>query len=289
VFKLENHEFWVSTNRYLCLNFIYASVNMKFLLLAFSVVASGLEWFADDWQAVPGGYMYHKSCIKTVPSGTTLSMESVGEDSCKYKPMKDPRRQFYPIQANYSPQHNGVVTQMNTTFVVPGLPTARSSATVYLWPGFKGSEPVIGYPVLQPVLEWHGSNWILRSWLVGVGSAVNTKPINVRAGDSLPTYMALKSTEWTVYGIDSRSGETAILKVTKERAGKDYNWAVQVMETIVPEGDCSYYPSTGGIKFTGITVNNDATPIKMTCAVHDTTCNQKCSSDAGSVTFTWKN
>merc|ERR1719464_2513253 len=117
------------------------------------------------------------------------------------------------MQANYKPP-GGVVTQMNTTFIVPGLPSTTSSATVYLWPGFKGQEHVIGYPVLQPVLEWHGgSQWILRSWLVGVGSAVNTKPINVSPGDSLPTYMNLAGSEWTVYGLDQRTGQTAILKV----------------------------------------------------------------------------
>eukprot|EP00463_Aulacantha_scolymantha_P002563 TRINITY_DN3305_c0_g1_i1.p1 TRINITY_DN3305_c0_g1~~TRINITY_DN3305_c0_g1_i1.p1 ORF type:complete len:194 (+),score=34.74 TRINITY_DN3305_c0_g1_i1:255-836(+) len=191
------------------------------------------------------------------------------------------------MQANYNPPSK-VITQMNTTFVVPGLPTAHRSATVYLWPGFKGEQPVIGYPVLQPVLEWHGSDWILRSWLVGVGSAVNTNPINVRAGDTIPTYMGLVNKEWTVYGLDDRTHQTAILHVTQSRAGGDYNWGVQVMETIVPEGDCTYYPSSGGIKFTGITVNNAATPITMTCAVHDHTCDQKCSSDAGTVTFTWK-
>jgi len=259
---------------------------MNFFLVVLIALVNGLD---DDWVPVPGGYLYHRSCIKTVASGTTIKGNSLNEDSCAYKPIKDPNRQFYPIQANYSPQLNGIVTQMNTTFVVPALPRARSSATVYLWPGFKGSEPVIGYPVLQPVLEWHGSDWILRSWLVGVGSAVNTNPINVRAGDTLPTYMRLANDEWTVYGLDARTSQTAILKVTKSRAGKDYNWAVQVMETIVPSGDCSYYPNSGGIKFTGITINNDATPIKMTCAVHDTTCDQKCTSSAGSVTFTWRN
>jgi len=257
---------------------------MKFLFLVFAGLVS-----ASDWVPVPGGYLYHKSCIKTVPSGTLLDLDVLNETSCGYEPKLDPQRQFYPIQANYNPSGSGVITQMNTTFVVPALPKARSSATVYLWPGFKGEKPVIGYPVLQPVLEWHGSDWILRSWLVGVGSAVNTKPINVRAGDNLPTYMNLVGSEWTVYGLDQRTGETAILKVSKQRAGKDYNWGVQVMETIVPSGDCSYYPNSGGIKFTGITVNGDPTPIKMECAVHDTTCNQKCTSDAGSVTFTWTN
>jgi hypothetical protein len=261
---------------------------MKFLL-PFLVAVNALALYDADWMPVPGGWMYHKSCIKTVPTGTTVLADSLNETSCAYKPKKDERRQFYPIQANYSPNDNGVVTQMNTTFVVPALPKARSSATVYLWPGFKGSQPVIGYPVLQPVLEWHGSDWILRSWLVGVGSAVNTQPINVRAGDSIPTYMQLASSEWVVYGLDARTSQTAILKVTQSRAGGDYNWAVQVMETIVPSGECNYYPNSGGIKFTGITVNNNASPIKMTCAVHDHTCNQKCSSDAGSVSFTWTN
>jgi len=246
--------------------------------------------YGSDWVNVPGGWMYHESCITTVDSGTTISLEDLEKEPCGYEPRKDPNRQFYPIQANYSPNDgNGIVTQMNTTFVVPALPQARSSATVYLWPGFKGEKPVIGYPVLQPVLEWHGSDWILRSWLVGVGSAVNTRPINVKPGDKIPTYMLLANSEWVVYGLDLRTSQTAILKVTRQRAGGDYNWAVQVMETIVPAGDCRYYPNSGGIKFTGITVNGNSNPIKMDCAVHDHTCNQGCTSDAGSVTFTWKN
>lgn len=259
-------------------------------MFAFALFIVGLVNALDsDWVNVPGGWMYHRSCINTVPSGTLIQWESLNKSSCAYEPKKDPKRQFYPMQANYKPSGSGIITQMNTTFVVPALPRAHGSATVYLWPGFKGEKPVIGYPVLQPVLEWHGQKWILRSWLVGVGSAVNTNPINVNAGDTIPTYMGLRGSEWTVYGLDSNTKQTAILHVSKSRAGKDYNWGVQVLETIVPEGDCSYYPNSGGIKFTGITVNGESTPIKMECAVHDTSCHQACTSAAGSVSFTWKN
>jgi len=242
-----------------------------------------------DWVPVPNGLLYHISCIKTVSSETVIDLEALNnETSCKYAPKEDPRRQFYPIQANYQPS-GGVITQMNTTFSVPGLPTARGGATVYLWPGFKGEKPVIGYPVLQPVLEWHGSSsWILRSWLVGVQAAVKTEPITVSSGDIIPTYISLQNNEWTVYGKDDKTGQTAVLHVTKQRAGGDYNWGVQVMETIVPAGECNYYPASG-IKFSGISVNNDQSPISMVCQVNDHTCNQNCSIDKGSVTFTWKN
>ena len=62
-----------------------------------------------------------------------------------------------------------------TDWVVPPLPKAHSygrSQVVYFWPGFKASAPEMGYPVLQPVLQFgqHGSHWELQSWFVDANS-----------------------------------------------------------------------------------------------------------------------
>jgi len=240
----------------------------------------------SDWEYVPGGLMMHKSCIHEVPSGQLIENHMYRDEDCEFEAKQIPDIQFYPMQANYQPP-SGTITQMNTSFVVP--PTPFNMGTVFLWPGFKGGEPIIGKPVIQPVLEYGNGGtggWILRSWLVGVGASMRTAPIQVKPGDLCTTYIGLSNSEWSIYGKDTRTGQVADLHVTEQRAG-EYNWGVQVMETIVPKRDCSYYPHNAGINFTGITAMG-VVPTWIP-KVSATDCNQKVTIvDSGKeVHFSW--
>ena len=61
---------------------------------------------------------------------------------------------------------------MTSNVVVPPVPTSKSSQTVYFWPGFKSQSPEMGYPVIQPVLQFgeYNSKWQLQSWFVDANS-----------------------------------------------------------------------------------------------------------------------
>lgn len=154
---------------------------------------------------------------------------------------------------------NSEFTQMNASFIVPPLPKRNAGQTVYLWPGFKATKPVIGRPVLQPVLQDRGSGrWELQSWGVGIPAGTMTGPrIDVKPGDLITSYMELVGGKWTVYGKNTRTGRETVLRLSKSQAcrGCIYNNAVFVSENVMALHHCDYYPANHGIEFKDIVVN----------------------------------
>merc|ERR1712137_1503337 len=130
--------------------------------------------------------------------------------------------------------------------------------TVFLWPGFKGTEPIIGRPVLQPVLQsYGGDNWQLQSWAVGIPSGSMTGPrVDVREGGYQP-----------------------------------YNNALFVSENVMARHHCDYYPANTGIEFKDVVVNGKSGGVSWRaaydCGAPD--CQQEviASADGTSVQLTW--
>jgi hypothetical protein len=169
----------------------------------------------------------------------------------------DPKVQCYSEKAFSTSTDE--FTQMNASFVVPPLPQHVVGQTVFLWPGFKATEPIIGRPVLQPVLQSYGGDkWQLQSWGVGIPAGTMTGPkIDVSPGDLITSYMELRSDIWTVYGKNTRTGRESVLRLSKRQAcnGCFYTNAVFVNENVMSRGHCDYYPANSGIEFTDIVVN----------------------------------
>jgi len=151
-------------------------------------------------------------------------------------------------------------TSLNASFTVPPLPTTNVGQTVFLWPGFKASEPVIRYPVLQPVLQDYGSGrWQVQSWGVGIPSGAMTGPrIDASPGDLITTYMNVVGDVWTVYAKNTRTGSETSLRLSRTQAGSQkYTNAVFVSENVMDRYHCDYYPANQGITFTDIVVNGN--------------------------------
>lgn len=75
---------------------------------------------------------------------------------------------------------SGPVNLFNGYWVVPGVPTTKSSQTLFLFTGLQNdfdSEPE-GVSIIQPVLQWGASEcgntqgWAICSWFVGQQNAV---------------------------------------------------------------------------------------------------------------------
>merc|ERR1712072_954495 len=129
----------------------------------------------------------HEECMHEVPNGELADampeclhpMYSADE----WSPNGEmPRTQCYDQKAYIT--ESSEFTELNASFVVPPLPSTGVGQTVYLWPGFKATAPIIGRPVLQPVLQYGqtgGARWQLQSWAVGIPSGSTTAPaIDVR-------------------------------------------------------------------------------------------------------------
>jgi len=260
-------------------------------LLALIVLAVA----ADDWVQTPGGWKIHKACIFELPNGGRIDMNHVR--TCPYK-AKAPEIQIYAIDTVYQAPSNGLVTQMNTSWTTPALPVTLSSQVVYFWPGFKSQQPVMGYPVLQPVLQFgqQGRYWMLQSWFVwGNENIAYTGPaIAINPGEGIDSYMRYDSATqtWTCYGLNKNSTKSSELTLTRAKIqNTDFQYAMLVLETVMPDSAyCNLYP--GGddkVVFTNIRVNDAAVP-KWTIQVSEHECNQNATVNAdSSVTFSWIN
>ena len=252
-----------------------------------------------DYIRVPGGLWMHEDCIHTAPNGELADFPECphpARNANEWSPDGEPvpNTQCYDQKAFITSSNE--FTELNATFVVPPLPTTGVGQTVYLWPGFKATEPMIGRPVLQPVLQYGQGfgrgYWELQSWAVGIPSGSQTAPaMKVSPGDSLTTYMQLNGDTWTVYGRNDRTGEESNLKISKRHAGNQlYTNAVFVSENVMARQHCDYYPANQGVEFLAVSANGQAPgqwQVGYDCG--DPDCGQKVvqNGDGTSVQLTW--
>ena len=147
-----------------------------------------------------------------------------------------PPRAIYAADVHF--KSDAPLTSFTADWVVPPLPASHPfgrSQVVYFWPGFKATEPEMGYPVLQPVLQYgeHGHTWALQSWFVDAKQpkfpVVTAPAIDVQPGHRITSSMALSGdgSTWTVSGTNRDSGEDSTLHIAYSRAGAtDYNYAM---------------------------------------------------------------
>jgi len=261
------------------------------LLLAVTAYAE------SDWVSVPGGLMLHKSCIHSVPDGTLV--DDSFNDTCAY-PAKQSNAQVYAIDVHFTAS-SGIMTDFNASFNAPGLPKQAGGQVVYFWPGFKSTQPTMGFPVLQPVLQYGrdseggGNYWCVRSWFVWgqTGTAYVSPEVRVAPNEIMTTYMSYNapSTTWTIFALNKNQNKPTTLSVTKAKAGNtDYKVAMLVLETIMPGNQCALLPTPPqNVLFTGIKVNGADAPWIERVLLHD--CGQKIVQDktAKTVQFAWTN
>jgi len=247
----------------------------------------------------PGGVFLDDSCIFDVKPDEVVTSADSRADTCNFKAkdVQSPNIQIYALNAHYNPGASTYVTQMNASWVVPPLPeSVNGGQVVYFWPGFKSTQPVMGLPVLQPVLQFgqQGPFWMLQSWFVwgNQGVAYTGPAISVKPNDHITSYMHYddSSKTWIVYGKNVESGQASSLKITHAKAGNtDYLWSMCVLETIMDENECDLYPKGSNVTFTDLMVNNAAVPAWTTdVGMHD--CHQNITVlDNGNVRLTWTN
>ncbi|HUJ11436.1 MAG TPA: hypothetical protein VL171_15575 [Verrucomicrobiae bacterium] len=87
------------------------------------------------------------------------------------------------------------ISYFSTRWIVPPAPATDNGQTIFLFNGID-TAPTGGF-ILQPVLQWGGSNagggsyWSITNWYVGNGSAMYKSLIKVNPGDVLQGIMKL--------------------------------------------------------------------------------------------------
>lgn len=156
-------------------------------------------------------------------------------------------------------------TSFTADWTVPKLPSSSAGEqVVYFWPGFKSQEPEMGFPVLQPVMQYGqagSKKWQLQSWYVHgeANVALTGKAVELSPGDKISSFMSYdgKTKMWTVSGTNLASGESSVMKISRAKLGNyDFEWAMLVCETVKFDNDCPSLPADkDGLMFTGVSLN----------------------------------
>eukprot|EP00756_Hemistasia_phaeocysticola_P029331 Hpha_TRINITY_DN16226_c0_g2::TRINITY_DN16226_c0_g2_i1::g.15094::m.15094 len=250
---------------------------------------------------VPGGRVVDSECIVRLPNNAHYNADAPQVPAgCSAGNLSAPQVQIYAADVHFESQDP--LTGFTADWVVPPLPEKYRFQVVYFWPGFKSQQPEMGYPVLQPVLQYgeHGGAWQLQSWFVDARDSkypvVTAPAISVKPGDRLTSYMSLSAdqTTWTVSGTNKGTGETSALNVAFTKAGDcQYNYAMLVNENVNVNENCDLMPASTNVTFTNVTVNG-VVPKWTTRA--DCAGNAKCDcknaatvdATTGDVTLSWQ-
>jgi len=156
----------------------------------------------------------------------------------------------------------------------------------------------MGYPVLQPVLQFNQNGlhlWQFQSWFVygNVGVSHTAPAFNVKPGEMLTSYMQQNTTSpgFTCFSGSLNQSTTSVLTTAPGQTGwtPSYNYAMLVLETI-SVNTCGMLPGApNAVIFTDVTVNKAVPAWTSNIAEHD--CNQGLAIAGGgaTVTMSWTN
>eukprot|EP00446_Apocalathium_sp_SHHI-4_P043189 CAMPEP_0177351498 /NCGR_PEP_ID=MMETSP0368-20130122/31866_1 /TAXON_ID=447022 ORGANISM="Scrippsiella hangoei-like, Strain SHHI-4" /NCGR_SAMPLE_ID=MMETSP0368 /ASSEMBLY_ACC=CAM_ASM_000363 /LENGTH=287 /DNA_ID=CAMNT_0018813451 /DNA_START=65 /DNA_END=928 /DNA_ORIENTATION=- len=272
------------------------------LLLAIACAAQG----ARGWVQIPGGRLVEQDCILQIPNGAVVNVDEElatklrAGCSVKDKQVSEPQLQIYAADAHWQSQEP--IKNFTADWVVPPLPSRADGQVVYFWPGLKSVRPEMGYPVIQPVMQFgeRSGGWELQSWFVDARSVwypvVTAPPIKVNPGDKITSYISLShdGQTWTISGRDVTTGQDSTLNIKYSRAGKcDYHFAMLVNENINITTICDLMPAADSVTFTGVEVDGQrpSWTTRANCAGNpQCDCGNQATVDdaSGDVTLSWK-
>lgn len=246
-----------------------------------------------------------EACIVRMPNNGVYDVENPPTlEGCTAQAgqatIAEPHVQIYAADVHL--HSDTPLTHFVADWIVPPMPEHSMGQVVYFWPGFKATQPEMGYPVLQPVLQYgeYGSEWELQSWFVDAKQpqypVVTAPAVKVKPGDKITSYMRQSSTgeTWIVSGTDVTTGQNSTLHIKYKKAGNtNYDYAMLVNENINVNKNCALMPASSSVTFTNVTVNH-AVPKWTTRA--DCAGNPKCDCGnnaavdaSGNVILSWKN
>ena len=242
---------------------------------------------------------------------------------------KGPRLQIYASDVHV--KSTSPLRSITADWIAPPVPTRRppfDPSVVFFWPGLKAGKPEMGYPVLQPVLQYsgHGPTWTLQSWFVDGSDpafpVVTVPSVEVKPGgecqrapplrcelfqscattacvtDRVTSFMSLSDddTTWTVSGTNQDTGEDSTLRIAFSQASRTptYDYAMLVNENINVRRQCARMPASTGLTFTNLTINGERKPAgwitRANCAGSDVCdCGNAVGVDGdGDVRFSWR-
>jgi len=257
-----------------------------------------------DYVRVPGGKLFHKTCVHHVPAGATARSDhkkntiitfaagkTVRHPPCPY-PVINPGPLHGPAWKAWAEFNNTApVTNLTTVWGIPPAPQSYTGQILYYW---NGVEPSKNTAVLQPVLQFGetpaggGSYWALASWYVSDVTAQYSDVVQCTS-----------STVVGNMGIDSSSGAWLVTGVCGSQKASltytppdtDYTWAYPCVLEAYDVTDCNgQYPTSNQLVFNNIQLSVQGKQVQPEWAPQ--TKNNQCNehtvvSSATQVTLFW--
>ena len=183
------------------------------------------------------------------------------------------------ITAAWMEMPGATITSFSTAWMVPPAPSTQSSQLLYL---FSGMQPSDASTILQPVLQWGGTDsdedgqtrvgqfWTVASWMYSApdGETHHTPHVRVNPGDTLVGTITLlnKSPAGCTYACEfiGLAGTKFVTPVISELV-----WCVETLEahelgsSANPPYDlnsASEYPAVNSTAFKAINISANGTP-----------------------------
>lgn len=205
----------------------------------------------EGYSITPFGF-FHSSCVQRLAKGERLLSDGRIQHAdgtveknvavCNY-PRFTPTG--LPVTAGVRlPDVNGWLENANITtdtpsesygaliaiWTVPPRPVANDGQWLFFFPGFEDINDT--QSILQPVLQWSPSQWVIASWNCCLNNIATESPVVIiNAGDQI--YGSITSAcpagtvscaTWNVLSLDLSTGESTTLTNTPSE-GQVFNWA----------------------------------------------------------------
>jgi hypothetical protein len=239
-----------------------------------------------DYVVAPGGRLFHKDCVHTLPDGATADEDDNvivnGKVVAHYNKCAHKVFRFGPKRDGQPPAPGGWVasteaTSSETTFTymssgewqVPANPVGNHGQLLYFFPSFQtsGASGSANLVIVQPVLQWGvspaggGRYWAMASWVVNAaGSAWHSTLKRVNAGEWIIGEMTLlaktaSAQRWQIYWLNESTGISQTFSKSFS-VNKPFNRAEGAVLEAYSVSNCSDFPSgsTGNTYFSAPTL-----------------------------------
>lgn len=232
----------------------------------------------DTFVVTPGGPRLRSTVHLVQPNTTPVISTRIATSLTRSKTSGRPELANW-ITAAWLDMTGATIMSFTTTWTVPQAPHTQSSQLLYL---FSGLQPSDASTILQPVLQWGGSDadedgqtrvgqfWTVASWIVPApdGETHHTPHVRVNSGDTLVGSMTLlnKSPAGCTYACEF-AGLAGTKFVTP--AISELVWCIETLEAYElgssanPPYDlnsASEYPAANSTAFKAINISASGTP-----------------------------
>lgn len=148
---------------------------------------------------------------------------------------------------------------MIAIWTVPPRPRANDGQWLFFFPGLEDINDT--QSILQPVLQWSPSEWVIASWNCCLNNVVTESPVvAVNPGDKIYGSITsacpagtLSCPTWNVLTLDMSTGESTTLSNTPS-AGQIFNWAFGAVLEPYYVVACDDYPPDRRVVFDRVTL-----------------------------------